>query len=295
MTNPAQTDQRGQHAAPPAPTTLQRPRASFRLKKSPRTPVTPLRMALAACLATLATPALATIPVYGYVIKKSYPHDPAAFTQGLFFRDGFLFESTGLNGQSSIRKVQLESGKVLKKKDIPSDFFGEGITGFGNEIVSLTWTSHVGFVLDLDSFDIKQKYAYEGEGWGLTNDEQFLYMSDGTPTIRILNPKTRQEIRRIQVNAEGKPLPRLNELEMVNGELFANVWGSDIIARIDPKTGNVVGWIDLSGLLNDQQRAGKNVDVLNGIAWDGKKRRLFVTGKLWPRLFEIELVERKKP
>lgn len=245
---------------------------------------------LAAMTSTLAT---AAIPVYGFVVKKSFPHDPQAFTQGLFFKDGFLYESTGLNGQSSVRKVQLETGKVLMKKDIPSEYFGEGITGVGTEIVGLTWTSQVGFVFDMASLELKQKYAYPGEGWGLTNDANYIYMSDGTPVIRVLNPKTREEVRRIQVTADGKPIPRLNELEWVEGEIYANVWGTDVIARINPANGNVIGWIDLEGLLEPRWKGIRVVDVLNGIAYDSKQRRLFVTGKLWPRLFEIELVRKK--
>ncbi|MES2743539.1 MAG: glutaminyl-peptide cyclotransferase [Pseudomonadota bacterium] len=239
-----------------------------------------------------------TLPVYGYVVKNSYPHDTAAFTQGLFFKDGWLYESTGQNGHSSLRRVELVSGKVVQKKAIPAEFFGEGAAQVGNRIVSLTWTSKVGFIYDLKSFELKQRFNYEGEGWGLASDsaQRQLYMSDGSAAIRVLDPDTMAEVRRIAVTAEGKPLDRLNELEWVEGELFANVWGTDAIARIDPASGKVVGWIDLSGLLAPERRGTDSPDaVLNGIAYDSRQRRLFVTGKLWPKLFEIELVRIQKP
>jgi glutamine cyclotransferase len=242
--------------------------------------------ALAACCH-----AGAAIPVYGFMVKHTYPHDPQAFTQGLFFKDGFLFESTGLNGKSSLRKVELGTGKVLQQKDLPKDIFGEGSTPVGDEIVSLTWRSNYGFVFDAKTFTLKRKFTYDTEGWGLASDASYVYMSDGSPTIHILDPKTLKEQRRIQVNADGKPVPQLNELEMVEGELFANVWGTDIIARIDPSNGNVTGWIDLSGLLPLEKRGSNSADaVLNGIAYDAKHKRLFVTGKLWPKMFDIELV-----
>ena len=242
--------------------------------------------ALAACCY-----ANAAIPVYGFMVKHTYPHDPQAFTQGLFFKDGYLFESTGLNGKSWLRKVELNTGKVLQQKDLPKDIFGEGSTLVGDEIVSLTWTAKYGFVFDAKTFTLKRKFTYDSEGWGLASDGQHVYMSDGSPTIHILDPKTLKEQRRIQVSADGKPVRELNELEMVDGELFANVWGTDLIARIDPGTGNVVGWINLAGLLPVDKRGTSSPDaVLNGIAYDAKSRRLFVTGKLWPKMFEIELV-----
>ena len=243
--------------------------------------------------ATWAAPAQAALPVYGFVVKNTYPHDPHAFTQGLFYRDGHLYESTGQYGQSTIRKVELKTGKVLQKADLPAEVFGEGSTAFGNDLIGLTWTSQVGYVFDLKTFKLKQKFSYQGEGWGLASDDRQLYMSDGSATIRVLDAKTLKEVRRVQVSAEGRPVERLNELEMVDGELYSNIWGSELIARIDPASGKVVGVIDLTGLLPPDQRGTKEVDaVLNGIAWDGKGKRLFVTGKLWPKLFEIELVPR---
>jgi len=244
---------------------------------------------LALCAAGAAQ---AAIPVYGYVVKKTYPHDPQAFTQGLLFKDGFLYESTGLNGRSSVRKVQLETGKVLMSKDIASEFFGEGLTDFGNELVNITWTSQQGFVYDVANFKLKKTFTYPGEGWGLANDGKQIYMSDGSAAIRVLDPKTLIELRRIQVSADGKPITQLNELEWVEGELYANIWQTDVIARIDPASGRVLGWIDLGGLLQFGGKDVKAVDVLNGIAYDSKRHRLFVTGKLWPKLFEIELIQR---
>src|SRR5262249_307188 len=189
---------------------------------------------------------------------------------------------------SSLRKVELATGKVLQKKDLAPAFFGEGITEGGGDIVCLTWTTHVGFVFDLKTFDEKRRFEFAGEGWGLTTDTRHLYMSEGSAAIRVLKPETLEEIRRIHVTADGAPVARLNELEWVDGELFANVWGRDVIARIDPRSGHVVGWIDLSGLLEPARRGTASTDaVLNGIAYDAKRHRLFVTGKLWPKLFEI--------
>ncbi|MDL2358250.1 MAG: glutaminyl-peptide cyclotransferase, partial [Pseudomonadota bacterium] len=212
--------------------------------------------------------AQAAIPVYAFMVKHAYPHDTQAFTQGLYIKDGVLYESTGLKGQSSIRRVQLETGRVLQKKDVPAEYFGEGIAPAGADIVSLTWTSKVGFVYDAKTFAIKRKFAYEGEGWGLTSNGKQLFMSDGTPAIRVLDPVTLAEVRRIQVTADGKPIVNLNELEWVDGQIFANVWGSDVIARIDPASGNVVGWIDLAGLADPAWKGMGPDDVLNGIAWD---------------------------
>lgn len=245
-------------------------------------------LVLTACASSVAQ---AAIPVYGFVVKNTYPHDPQAFTQGLFFRDGHLYESTGLTGRSTLRKVELKTGKVLQKTDLPADVFGEGSTAFGDNILSLTWQSKTGYVFDARTFSMKGRFPYEGEGWGLASDARHVYMSDGSASIRVLDPKSLKEVRRVTVTAEGKPIDSLNELEVVDGELYANVWGTDVIARIDPGSGKVVGWIDLSNLLPREKRGTSSVDaVLNGIAWDGKGRRLYVTGKFWPKLFEIELV-----
>lgn len=248
--------------------------------------------AFAAALSVLTGAAHAALPIYGFVVKNTYPHDPGAFTQGLFFRDGQLYETTGQKGQSSLRKVDLKSGKVLQKKDLAAEYFGEGSTAVGDTIISLTWQSNVGFLFDAKTFTLKGRFNYKGEGWGLASDAQHVYMSDGSADIRVLDPKTLDEQRRIHVTAEGKPITELNELEFVDGQIFANVWGTDVIARIDPSTGNVVAWINLTGLLPPAQRGTASVDaVLNGIAYEPKGHHLYVTGKLWPKLFEIELVQ----
>jgi glutaminyl-peptide cyclotransferase len=227
------------------------------------------------------------IPEFGYTIVRSFPHDRDAFTQGLQYVDGVLYEGTGLNGRSSIRRVRLDTGEVLQKRDIPEQYFGEGITIWKSELIQLTWQSGVGFVYDRKTFDPKRTFRYTGEGWGLTHDGAELIMSDGTDTLRFLEPTTQAERRRVKVTAAGSPVRELNELEFVKGEIFANVWNQDVVARIDPKSGRVVGWIDLRGLLSPRERLA--TDVLNGIAYDAAGNRLFVTGKLWPRLFEIQL------
>jgi glutaminyl-peptide cyclotransferase len=260
---------------------------------------TPASLLLGAALfgATLlgATAAQAAIPVYGFVVKATYPHDPQAFTQGLFVKDGHLYESTGQKGQSSLRKVDLKTGKVQQKKALADEYFGEGSTAVGENIVTLTWQSNVGFVYDARSFALKGRFNYKGEGWGLASDAKAVYMSDGSNEIRVLDPKTLEEQRRIRVTADGKPVTQLNELEVVEGEIYANVWGTDVIARIDPASGNVIGWINLTGLLPPEQRGTTSADaVLNGIAWDARQHKLYVTGKLWPKLFEIELVKIQK-
>ncbi len=244
---------------------------------------------LAALAGAVASPlAMAATPVQGFKVIKSYPHDPSAFTQGLFFHDGHLFEGTGLRGRSSIRKVEIETGRVVQAVDLPGDVFGEGITQWGNRIIGITWQEQTAFVLDLKTFKLWRKFNYPGEGWGITHNDRELIMSDGTAELRFLDPLTFKELRRLRVTADGRPVDQLNELEWVNGEVFANIWQTDRIARIDPKTGRVLGWIDLTGLLPANQRTGQD-DVLNGIAYDAAKKRLFVTGKLWPRLFEIQL------
>lgn len=251
------------------------------------------RRALLAALAGAALAPLplraATPPVQGYKIVNSYPHDPDAFTQGLFFHDGFLYEGTGLRGRSSIRKVELVSGRVVQAVELPGEYFGEGITLWGDRLIALTWQEQTAFVLDLKTFKLWRKFSYTGEGWGLTHNGRELIMSDGTAELRFLDPQTFKELRRMRVTAGGRPVDQLNELEWVEGEIYANVWQTDRIARIDPKTGHVTGWIDLTGLL---PRRGGSDDVLNGIAYDAKARRLFVTGKLWPRLFEIQLTKK---
>jgi glutamine cyclotransferase len=224
-----------------------------------------------------------------YRILHTYPHDPHAFTQGLVFVDGHLYESTGINGQSSLRMVDLESGRILQQQPVDSKYFAEGLTDWGSTLVQLTWETHVGLVYDRFSFRLLRTFSLAGEGWGLTHDAKSLILSDGTSTLRFLDPASFKEVRRVNVKDRGKPVSDLNELEYIDGEVYANVWHSDRIARISPRTGKVLGWIDLAGLLPAAERSGPEA-VLNGIAWDAAHRRLFVTGKLWPRLFEIQIV-----
>lgn len=232
----------------------------------------------------------AALPVDSFAVVRAFPHDSGAFTEGLLYRDGFLFESTGLNGRSSVRKVELASGRVLQKLDLASDYFGEGLTDWGGELINLTWQTRIGFVFDLKTFARKRSFDYLGEGWGLAHDSRVIYQSDGTSGLRVLDPVSMRELRRLSVTADGRPIARLNELEWVDGEIYANVWQTDFIARIDPASGHVLGWIDLTGLLASQGGSALDVDVLNGIAYDARGKRLFVTGKLWPWLFEIRRV-----
>jgi glutamine cyclotransferase len=227
-------------------------------------------------------------PVSTYKVVRSYPHDRRAFTQGLVYLDGVLYEGTGLNGQSGIRKVKLETGEVLQHRPLDPTHFGEGIAVWGKTIVQLTWQSEIGFVYDLTTFAPQKTFSYSGEGWGLTHDGRRLIMSDGSAALRFLDPKTFKETERLTVRDGETAVDDLNELEYVRGEILANVWQKHQIARISPRTGQVTGWIDVSGLLSPSEAAG--VDVLNGIAYDAAGDRLFVTGKLWPRLFEIQIV-----
>jgi glutamine cyclotransferase len=228
------------------------------------------------------------VPNYSYVVIREYPHDPAAFTQGLVYKDGFLYEGTGLNGQSTIRKAILETGQVVQRAEIGSEYFGEGIVIWKTSLIQLTWTTNIGFVYDLATFSRKRTFGYRGEGWGITHDGQRLIMSDGTSNLRYLNPETLQETGKIAVRDGTRAVTSLNELEFVKGEIFANIWQTDRIARIQPSTGKVVGWIHLGGLLKPADRR-RPVDVLNGIAYDATNDRLFVTGKLWPKIFEIRI------
>jgi glutaminyl-peptide cyclotransferase len=234
-----------------------------------------------------------TPPTYTYEVVHSYPHDRAAFTQGLVYLDGFLYEGTGMNGRSSLRKVKLETGEVLQQRALPEQYFGEGITDWNSELIQLTWQAQTGFVYDRTTFDSKRTFRYPGEGWGLTHDGTRIIMSDGSSTLRFWNPTTLEETGRLQVVDGAMPVTNLNELEWVDGEIYANIWQTDRIARISPATGHVTGWIDLQGLLKESDRAVP-VDVLNGIAYDAQRHRLFVTGKLWPTVFEIKLLKRNQ-
>lgn len=224
-----------------------------------------------------------------YKVIHTYPHDPQAYTQGLLYLGGHLYESTGLNGRSTLRMVDLATGRVQQEVHVPSQYFAEGLASWGSTLIQLTWQSHVAFVYDRFSFRLLRTLHYEGEGWGLTQDGKNLILSDGTATLRFLDPVTFREVRHIVVKDRGEPVTQLNELEYVRGEIYANVWHTDRIARIAPATGNVLGWIDLAGILPANERSDPEA-VLNGIAYDATHDRLFVTGKLWPKLFEIKVI-----
>lgn len=237
-----------------------------------------------------ATPGV-TVPTYGYKVVHVYPHDSTAFTQGLIYRDGVFYESTGLNGRSSVRKVEVTTGKVLQNVPVDAKYFGEGLTDWNGSLLQLTWRDGLGFVYDRATLGFQRTFRYSGEGWGLTHDNKHLILSDGQPAgaLRFLDPVTFVETGRVIVKDQGIPIAALNELEYVKGEIYANIWQTDRIARINPATGDVVGWIDLSGLLKPAERTESGA-VLNGIAYDAAANRLFVTGKLWPKVFEITLV-----
>ncbi len=226
-----------------------------------------------------------------YEVVATYPHDPTAFTQGLVYLDGHLLESTGLNGQSTLRRVELTTGRVLQQVRLPAHYFAEGMTVLGGKIYQLTWQSQKGFVYDLATFVLEKEFTYTGEGWGLTTDGRSLILSDGTDQIRFLDPATFQVTRTVSVTRDGQPLRLLNELEFIRGEIFANIWQSNTVARIDPATGRLTGVIDFFGLLPAADRTA-HTDVLNGIAYDAATDRLFVTGKNWPKLFEVRLKPR---
>jgi glutamine cyclotransferase len=249
----------------------------------------PLLLLAASCGAS----ATAEPPVDGYRVVREYPHDPAAFTQGLVYLDGKLYESTGLNRQSTVREVRLEDGQVLRSVSIAPQYFGEGLVNWGSELLSLTWQDGIGFRWNRADLKPKGSFRYEGEGWGLTQDGKHIILSDGTDQLRFLDPATMREEKRVAVTYKGQPVERLNELEWVKGEIFANIWMGRRIARIDPKSGIVKGWIDLTQLALENANGDPDA-VLNGIAYDSRGDRLFVTGKNWPKLFEIDIVPRAK-
>lgn len=226
-------------------------------------------------------------PVYGYDVVACYPHDPKAFTQGLLFSDGMLLESTGLNGESSLRRVRLETGAVVQRVSVARRYFAEGLAALGGELFQLTWETGVAFVYDKGTFERRRTLRYDGEGWGLATDGTSLYMSDGSSTLRVLDPTTFQVTRTVHVLDGATPVTRLNELEWVDGRLFANVWLTDRVAIINPVSGAVEAWLDLTGL--GPPRDAITNAVLNGIAYDQNTRRLFVTGKLWPTMYEIRV------
>lgn len=227
-----------------------------------------------------------TAPTWRHDVVRSFPHDTSAFTQGLLIRDGYFYESTGQKGQSSLRKVEIESGKVVQRYGVGNQYFAEGLAAWGTQLIQLTWETNIGFVYDRATFKQLRTFTYKGEGWGLADDGKRLVMSDGTPTLRFLNPATLAETGSVRVLDGPTAVTQLNELEVVKGEIFANVWMTDRIAVIAPATGRVVAWLNLKGLLPAQ---GNPDAVLNGIAYDAARDRLFVTGKLWPRMFEIRI------
>jgi len=268
----------------PAPTSSPLPSPTFSPLPAPTSSSLP---------APAASPTVSSGPQgaarYTYRALASYPHDPQAFTQGLVYLDGFLYEGTGLYGQSSLRVVELETGKVLQLQLLPDRFFGEGIAIVGQRIYQLTWKAKTGLIYDLETLEPTGEFRYSTEGWGLAQDGTYLIMSDGTATLHYLDPADLSEVRQVTVRDAGQPVMRLNELEVIRGEIWANVWQTNRIARIDPQDGTVVGWIDLSGLLSPSDIAAP-VDVLNGIAYDDAGDRIFVTGKLWPKLYQIDVV-----
>lgn len=237
----------------------------------------------------VAATVLAAPPEFHVRVVHVYPHDRSAFTQGFEYHDGKLYEGTGLEGRSQIRIEDLATGHVIRSADLSSSFFGEGITLIHGRLIEITWLSHTGFAYDPADLSKTAEFHYSGEGWGLANDGKFIYFSDGSAAIRVLDPDSLKEIRRITVHDGDQRIDRLNELEYIKGEIWANVWGSDRIVRFSPTDGTVLGWIDAAGLLKPEDSAAQPVDVLNGIAYDAEHDRIFLTGKLWPKIFEVEV------
>jgi glutaminyl-peptide cyclotransferase len=227
------------------------------------------------------------VPVLGVIVVKSYPHDPHAFTQGLEYSDGYLYESTGRSGQSTLRQTVLETGAVLKHVNLPPRYFGEGLTIFRGKVYQLTWLTKIGFIYDVRTFRQAGEFHYETEGWGLAHDNASLILSDGTNKLQFIDPTSFQVTRTLEVYAGNEAVTNLNELEYINGEIFANIWHSPRIARIDPRSGQVLAWIDLTTVVEKEKHEPE--DVLNGIAYDAKRGRLFVTGKNWSEIFEIKV------
>ncbi len=255
------------------------------------------RFAAVACLLWMLTLAQGVFaawagqtPVCGYEVLNQYPHDPRAFTQGLIFDQGVLYESTGRWHESSIRKVDLTTGEILLQKEVAGTFFAEGLTRWKQHLIQLTWQAEQGFFYTPDTLDEVRTFKYEGEGWGLTHDDQFLIMSNGSNVLQFLDPQTLEVKRSLAVFDQARPVERLNELEYINGEIFANIWRSNFIARINPETGEVNSWLNLIGIKPRQMTPDPQA-VLNGIAYDAEQGRLFITGKLWPQLFEIRITD----
>ncbi|WP_455277742.1 glutaminyl-peptide cyclotransferase [[Eubacterium] cellulosolvens] len=227
------------------------------------------------------------IQINNCIIVNAYPHDQNAYTQGLVFDNGYLYEGTGLYGNSTLRKVDLDTGRIIKIRELPDEIFGEGITVYDNRIIQLTWRSNIGYIYDKESFKLLEVFNYSIDGWGITHNGSNIIISNGTSTLHIFDPKTFKKIGEIEVFDDKGPVSNINELEYVKGEIYANIWKTERIARIDPETGQVLGWIELEGLMPDFPRNSEA--VFNGIAYDAEQDRLFVTGKLFPKIFEIEL------
>ena len=230
------------------------------------------------------------IPIYSYKIINTYPHNTDSFTQGLVFDKGILYESTGLNGRSAVQIVDLQTGEIVKSHKIADKYFGEGIAIVDNRIIQLTWRAQKGFVYDKKSFDVLNTFKYDTQGWGITYDGKYLIMSDGSNALQFIDPRTYKLRGKLEVYDGSRKVGKLNELEYIDGNIYANVWGTEKLAIINPKTGQVTAWIDLSGLLTKEDKKNR-IDVLNGIAYNQEKQTLYVTGKLWPKLFEIEIVK----
>jgi len=231
--------------------------------------------------------------LYGYKVVNTFSHDPESFTQGLFLEDGILYESTGLNGKSAVKKIDLKTGKVIKSRNMQDKFFGEGLTIVNDKIIQITWRSKTGFVYDKDSLEILRTFSYKAQGWGITSDDKYLILSDGSEILYFMDPKSFVVVGKLEIYDDKGKVSKLNELEYIDGEIYANIWGKDLIARINPKTGYVNSWIDLSGILSKEDRKGKE-DVLNGIAYNPENNTLLVTGKFWPKIFEIEIIEKNQ-
>jgi len=240
----------------------------------------------------LSTAGALAAPVFGYKVVAKFPHSTESYTEGFFYLNGMFYEGTGLKGHSEVLVTQPETGKVLQRLELPAQYFGEGIVDWGPNLYEWTWQTHIGFVYDRFSLHKIREFTYDGEGWGMTRTAKQIITSDGTSTLRFRDPATFKEVRHIVVRDGKLPVEQLNELEYIKGEIYANVWHSDRIARISPQDGHVIAWIDLTGILPDDQRVNAE-SVLNGIAYDAQHDRLFVTGKQWPAIFEIKILENK--
>ena len=253
------------------------------------TPI-PAQAVASSTVSSSATPP--SVPVtLTYTVTNEFPHDVGAFTQGFVYLDGWFYETTGLYGRSSIRQVELQTGRINRIRRIEDNYFGEGLVILDERMIWITWKSETGFVYDLNTFDRIGEFHYPTEGWGLTSDGEVIFMSDGTSTIYLLDPQSLQQMGQISVLDDDKPVTNLNELEFIHGSIYANIWQTNTIVRIDPETGTVTGRLDLTGIQQRFSEFPRKTDVLNGIAYDAEHDRIFITGKLWPKVFEIEITE----